>query len=106
MVLCPQYFQCNDIYLVIGKSLLAGQSSSIKNELIFLNLYFLNDLDNVDTIGDAKDVENTKIGTNEIFINKDEHDEPDPAIVDLKNKRKIPSISDWPGQEDGRIATA
>ena len=93
-------------FQVIGKGrLLAGQSSSIKIEQIFLNVYYFDNLDNIDVIDEAKDVENTTKENNDTFINLNEQDEPDPAIVDSK-KRKNPSIIDWPGLEDGRIATA
>ena len=54
------------------------------------------------------DVENTTKELNDIFINTIDPydlDEPDPAIV-TQRTRKIPSVTDWPGLEDGRIATA
>ena len=72
-------------------SLLAGQSSSIKNEQIFLfQLYFHNNLDidkNDDNL-DVGDVENTTKKTNDIFNDTIEMHEPDPAIVDSENKER------------------
>ena len=65
----------------------------------------LNEASSQGFIDDNRDVENTKIDINDIFKDTIEVNEPDPAIVDSK-KRKNPSIIDWPGLEDGRIATA
>ena len=73
-------------------SLLAGQSSSIKNEQIFLfQLYFHNNLDidkNDDNL-DVGDVENTTKNSYDIFNDTIDVDVPDPAIVNSKNKEKI-----------------
>ena len=59
----------------------------------------------IGNVVDENDVEITTKESNDIFKDTIDDNEPDPAIVDSK-KRKNPSIIDWPGLEDGRIATA
>ena len=82
-------------FQVIGKVAIGRAIFKHQNEQIFLfQLYFL----------DIGDVENTTIERNDTFINTINYDEPDPAIVNLKIKKES-NITDWPGLEDGGIAT-
>ena len=68
---------------------MAGQTSSIKFEQIFLNGLFSLNLDDVGTNDERDDVEITKNYIIDTFIDIVKLDEPDPAIVALKEQERI-----------------
>ena len=77
VVLCPQYFQCNDIILssVKGRYWLGNLQASNQNESSSYSFI------------SGKDVENTRNDKIDTFINTNDLNEPGPAIVDSKNKK-------------------
>ena len=68
---------------------MTGQTSSIKFEQIFLNGLFPLNLDDVGTNDERDDVEITKNYIIDTFIDIVKLDEPDPAIVALKEQERI-----------------
>ena len=69
--------------MVIGKVAIGRAIFKHQNEQFFLiQLYFHNNLD-------EGDVENTTIDKDDIVIDTIEFNEPDPAIVDSKNKERF-----------------